>query len=85
MASGRVKTSHHAQFDEAWYLQPSRPPAPQLLYDLGVRPAEDSLHADVEVGLEFHDVGAVQRSRYLGPLAHQAMETRTNGVPPPRV
>ncbi len=34
--SGIVKTSHHAQFDKAWYLQPSRPPAAQLLYDLGL-------------------------------------------------
>ena len=33
--SGLVKTSHHAYFDEAWYLQPSRPPAAQLLYSLG--------------------------------------------------
>jgi hypothetical protein len=34
--SGLVKRSHHATFDEAWYLQPSRPPAAQLLYDLGL-------------------------------------------------
>ncbi len=34
--SGIVKQSHHAQFDEAWYLQDLRPPAAQLLYDLGV-------------------------------------------------
>jgi len=34
--SGLVKRSHHAQFDEAWYLQPTRPPAAQLLYDLGL-------------------------------------------------
>ena len=34
--SGIVKRSHHAQFDEAWYLQDSRPPAAQLLYDLGI-------------------------------------------------
>ena len=34
--SGLVKSSHHAQFDEAWYLQESRPPAAQLLYNLGV-------------------------------------------------
>ena len=34
--SGIVKQSHHAQLDEAWYLQDSRPPAAQLLYDLGV-------------------------------------------------
>ncbi len=38
--SGLVKRSHHATFDEAWYLQPSRPPASQLLYDLGLE-AED--------------------------------------------
>ncbi len=31
---GVVKTSHHAQFDEAWYLQHEQPPGPQLLYDL---------------------------------------------------
>ena len=36
VASGIVKTSHHARFDESWYLQPTRPPAAQLLYDLGV-------------------------------------------------
>jgi hypothetical protein len=33
-----VKQSHHAQFDEAWFLQDSRPPAAQLLYDLGMEP-----------------------------------------------
>jgi len=39
--SGVVKSSHHAEFDEAWYLQPTRPPAAQLLYDLGVLPEID--------------------------------------------
>jgi hypothetical protein len=34
--SGIVKHSHHATFDEAWYLQRARPPAAQLLYDLGL-------------------------------------------------
>ena len=34
--TGIVKTSHHATFDKAWYLQPTRPPAAQLLYDLGL-------------------------------------------------
>ena len=41
--SGVVKSSHHAQFDEAWYLQPTRPPAAKLLYDLGVLPEADPL------------------------------------------
>ncbi len=35
--SGIVKQSHHAGFDEAWYLQPAHPPAAQLLYDLALR------------------------------------------------
>jgi hypothetical protein len=34
---GIVKQSHHATFDEAWYLQTARPPAAQLLYDLGLK------------------------------------------------
>jgi hypothetical protein len=33
---GRIKSCHHAYFDEAWYLQPTRPPAAQLLYDCGL-------------------------------------------------
>jgi hypothetical protein len=43
LESGLVKRSHHANFDEAWYLQPSRPLAAQLLYDLGleVDPEDD--------------------------------------------
>jgi hypothetical protein len=36
LESGIVKQSHHATFDEARYLQPTRPPAAQLLYDLGL-------------------------------------------------
>jgi hypothetical protein len=34
--SSIVKSCHHAVFDEAWYLQPSCPPAAQLLYNLGL-------------------------------------------------
>ena len=34
--TGIVKQSHHAQFDEAWYLQDLRPSAAKLLFDLGV-------------------------------------------------
>jgi hypothetical protein len=36
--SGLVKQNHHAQFDEAWFLQDSLPPAAQLLYNLGIEP-----------------------------------------------
>jgi hypothetical protein len=40
MDSGLVKSSHHAVFDEDWYMQPHRPPAAQLLYDLGLEPED---------------------------------------------
>jgi hypothetical protein len=33
-----VKTSHHAIFDEAWYLQPKCPPFAQMLFDVGLEP-----------------------------------------------
>jgi hypothetical protein len=33
-----VKSSHHAIFDEAWYMQPKRPPFAQMLYDVGLEP-----------------------------------------------
>jgi hypothetical protein len=39
--TGTVKRSHHALFDEAWYLQSHRPPAAQLLYDLGLEPDDN--------------------------------------------
>jgi hypothetical protein len=36
-----VKSSHHAIFDEAWYLQKRRPPFAQMLYDVGFEPDEE--------------------------------------------
>ena len=36
-----VKSSHHAIFDEAWYLQPRRPPFAQMLYDVGLESDEE--------------------------------------------
>ena len=46
MESGLVKSSHHAVFDEAWYMQPQRPPAAQLLYDLGLE-SEDCMVSEI--------------------------------------
>ena len=43
--SGLVKTTHHAVFDEAWYLQPYRPPMAQLLFDMGMEVDDDSYQA----------------------------------------
>jgi hypothetical protein len=44
--TGLVKGSHHAKFDEAWYLQPSCPPAAQLMYDLGLEADDDHQYSD---------------------------------------
>ena len=38
LTTGLVKTCGHATFDEAWYCLKARPPAAQLLYDLGLAP-----------------------------------------------
>jgi hypothetical protein len=64
--SGVVKRSHHAKFDEAWYLQPSRPPAAQLLYSLGVAPDETSCSADgiepvTDMESDFRNPGTVEK------------------------
>jgi hypothetical protein len=40
-----IKTSHHAIFDEAWYLQPRRPPFAQMLYDVGLEYVPDDIPA----------------------------------------
>ena len=34
--TGQVRIARHAVFDEAWYLQPIRPPSAQMLYDMGL-------------------------------------------------
>jgi hypothetical protein len=44
--SGIVKSCHHAIFNEAWYLQPTQPPAAQLLYDLGLELEADFVLLD---------------------------------------
>jgi hypothetical protein len=58
--SGVVKASHHTQFDEAWYLQPSHPPAAQLLYDLGILP-------ECNAPSEFADESEVVTSNFWTP------------------
>ena len=44
--TGLVKRSHHAQFDKAWFHQPSCPPAAQLLYDLGLEADKVTPYSD---------------------------------------
>jgi hypothetical protein len=66
-----VKTSHHAQFDEAWYLQPSCPPAAQLLYDLGILPEGDppakSAAESEPITLDFQTPGTIEKVLVLWP------------------
>jgi hypothetical protein len=45
-SSSAVKSCHHAVFDEAWYLQPSCPPAAQLLYNLGLEADSSFVNLD---------------------------------------
>ena len=45
VTTGLVKSSHHAVFDEAWYLQPARPPAAQLLFEMGMEEDDNTTMA----------------------------------------
>jgi hypothetical protein len=78
-----VKTSHYAQFDEAWYLQPTRPPAPQLLYDLKVRPLEETILTTLDVQLDFCAVGTVEKVMVPWPPLLSCMPDKGNWHPPP--
>jgi hypothetical protein len=69
--SGLVKRCHHAQFDEVWYLQNTRPPAAQLLYNIGIAPDPASYS---EAGVvtppivsDYHPVGSVNRIKVPWP------------------
>jgi hypothetical protein len=50
IVSGIVKHSHHVVFDKAWYLQPSCPPAAQLLYDIGLQ--DDTLPTALQLATD---------------------------------
>jgi hypothetical protein len=80
LTSGVVKTSHHAQFDEAWYLQPSRPPAAQLLYDLGLEFEDDADDLDID-----HESTLQIPVPYppLAPIITHPDCTTTSSWPPP--
>ena len=72
--SGVVKRCHHAQFDEAWYLQSSRPPTAQLLYSIGIAPDPASYS---EAGVitppivsDYHPTGSVDKITVPWPPLH---------------
>jgi hypothetical protein len=70
--SGVVKASHHAQFDEAWYLQPYHSPAAQLLYDLGIlpegNPSLESAAKSELVTSDFQMPGSIEKVLIPWPL-----------------
>ena len=69
--SGVVKCCHHAQFDEAWYLQNTRPPTAQLLYNIGIAPDPASYSEAGVVTLpivsDYHPVGFVDKIKVPWP------------------
>jgi hypothetical protein len=85
---GIVKTSHHAQFNKAWYLQPTRPPAAQLPYDLGLKnnDAEEIPSHNVNPGLLVPWPPTVPKSKWplTPPLCRmQPLPLRETGLPRP--
>ena len=74
--TGLVKRSHHAQFDEAWYLQPSRPPAAQLLYDLGLEADDDTPSSD-----DIDDIGLTLLPAPWPPLPPSTLKSTCWCVP----
>jgi hypothetical protein len=80
LTSSVVKTSHHTEFDEAWYLQPSRPPAAQLLYDLGLEFEDDADDLNID-----HESTLQIPVRYppLAPITTHPDHTTTSSWPPP--
>ncbi len=55
----------HAVFDEAWYMQPHRLPAAQLLFDLGLEPDSWSQNAADPMHFYFN---VVKLKYILGPF-----------------
>jgi len=79
--SGIVKTCHHAVLDEAWYLQPTRPPAAQLLYDLSVEAEEESV--SIHGPIQLTPKGTITLIKIpWPPLPPQSLPTKV-WVPPP--
>jgi hypothetical protein len=58
--SGQVKTSHHAVFDECWFHQQWRPPAAQLLYDLGIQLSGSTPPPPPAAALDLDDANSIQ-------------------------
>jgi hypothetical protein len=67
-----IKHSHHTLFDKAWYLQPTGPPAAQLLYDLGIEPND----APLATG-SINDVGT--------NVTHPPEMGKSNNMPTPKI
>ena len=68
MLSGIVKTCHHAVFDEAWYLQESRPPVAQLLYNLGLEADVDD--TPTSESITYADAGVIAPVKVDWPPLH---------------
>ena len=67
--SGLPKTCHHAVFDKTWYLQDSRPPAAELLYQLGLKDKTDATTCSPNKPIDFAPYPPVP------PLSHAPLDT----------
>ncbi len=66
LSLGLVKQSCHTQFDEAWYLHTSCPPAAQLIYNLGVEP--DNIYHTATVPLTAPPPSNFRLPRTIEPI-----------------
>jgi hypothetical protein len=79
--TGIVKTCHHAVFDEAWYLQPHRPPAAQLLYDLGIE--DEDQFVSIHGPLVYSPPGTVTAISIPWPPMLPMVPSKKSWDPPP--
>ena len=77
--SGIVKSCHHAVFNEAWYLQPSRPTAAQLLYDLGIE--DESTFVNLDGPIHPTPIGSIAPIIVLWPPPLQNIHKPAKPLP----
>jgi hypothetical protein len=73
LISDIVKSCHHAIFDKAWNFQLTRPPAAQLLYNLGLD--AESTFVSIDGPLHLTQPGTIELIRVSLPLNLPASAT----------
>ncbi len=81
MTTGIVKSCHHMVFDEAWYLQPTQPPAAQPLYNLDLEAETDFILLDSPLHLT--PIGTISPVLVPWPPAQSESKTSKHWSLPP--